>query len=427
MECTNCNNKCNDKSCKLNNSTNNQSMKYNNVTKPNTTLPNIIGGFLNITQKCNLKCKYCFVVQQPKDMEYQVAKDAVDFYANNAKLTNETPSINFFGGEPLLKWDDIIVPIIRYIRDTYGRNYSIGITTNGTLLNEDKLIFLKQFNVSLLVSMDGDKKTQDLNRPFHNGKGSFDVLKDKIPLILKYYPQTTFRATIDHDNVDEILNNYNFAIEQGYTNVFMIPNVFADWSDQEIATMKEQLKLVADRYMETYRQGKPVHFNEFMARKGQIMQLNNMNNLEYRTAGVGLPGFGRCGLGTTKFASIGLSGNIYSCQEMVENPDMGDEFKIGNIYTGVDDNKRWEVASRFDPRNIRRSDNKTCRNCILNKVCNGGCSINNYFATGDLEIVPYVLCEYYDTATKEYLRIMKTMAEEQNELFAKDFSGRLNV
>ena len=44
MSCENCQEKCNTK---------------NNQMIVKRELPKIIGGFLNLTQRCNLKCKYC--------------------------------------------------------------------------------------------------------------------------------------------------------------------------------------------------------------------------------------------------------------------------------------------------------------------------------------------------------------------------------
>ena len=42
-------------------------------------LPLISSAFLNVTQKCNLTCKYCFVCQQPKEITYKTAQDAAKF------------------------------------------------------------------------------------------------------------------------------------------------------------------------------------------------------------------------------------------------------------------------------------------------------------------------------------------------------------
>lgn len=394
----------------------------NLTTDDKKELPNIIGGFLNITQKCNLKCKYCFVVQQPVEMTYKVAKDSADFYAKNAKETGEMPSINFFGGEPLLRWEDIIVPLTKYIRSTYGDNFDLGLTTNGVLLTKDKLDFMKENDIGFLFSIDGNKKTQDLNRPFHNGKGSFDILKDKIPMVLKYNPNATFRATIDHDNVYDIANNYKFAINKGYTNVFMIVNVFAKWNKKERIELKKQIKKVADIYMDLLRDGKVVDFNQFNDMYRKIKQIDRAEkNNSFRDQAKGNPGFGRCGIGATKFASIGPTGTLYSCQELTENPIFGNKFSIGNIYDGVDEDKRWSIINQFDPRNVIRSDGKTCTGCLINKVCDGSCLINNYLANGDMLIMPEILCLYYQIVLDESLRIMNIMASEKNETFKNIF------
>lgn len=387
-------------------------------------LPKIIGGFLNLTQRCNLKCKYCFVVQQPKDMSYQVAKDAVDFYANNAKLTGDKPSINYFGGEPLLRWKEIIVPLTKYIRETYGDNYGIGMTTNGILLDKEKLEFMEKYNVGFLFSIDGDKKTQDTNRPFHNGEGSFDLLVEKIPMFLEYNPNATFRATIDHNNVNELYHNFKFAEKIKYTNMFGVVNVFNDWTEEEKKILKEQIKLIVDYYISNLREGKEtMNFNPLTEMFKEIKKVNKAEiKGEFRNQGINFPGFGRCGIGSTKFGSIGPSGDVFSCQELIENPKFGDKFTIGNIYTGIDEDKRWEIINQFDPRKVIRSDGLSCDKCKLNRVCHGNCLINNYLATGSMNTMPEILCFWYQILFDEAIRIMNIMAEEENEVFKKIFN-----
>lgn len=376
----------------------------------NVELPKIIGGFLNLTQRCNLKCKYCFVTQHPSDMSYQVAKDAADFYAKNAAESNDKASITFFGGEPLLKWDDIIVPLTEYIRETYGDSFKLSITTNGVLLDKNKLEFMKKNGIGFLFSIDGNKKTQDLNRPFHNGKGSFDLLAEKIPMILEYNPNATFRSTVDHDNVYDMADNYQFAIDMGYNNVFMIPNVFVEWSKEEREELKNQCTKIADIYIANAKKGKRVEFNQFRDAQKKIERINQaQKNNSYRDGGIKFPSFGRCGLGGTKFASIGPSGNIYSCQELVENPELGDKFKIGNIYEGMDDARRLELSKQIDPRNVRSTPDRRCRDCALNPVCDGACVINNFLATGDLEVMPSIVCEYYQYMIEQKIRINKEL------------------
>ena len=192
-------------------------------------LPLIDSVFMILTERCNLKCSYCFVHQNPREMTLDVALDTVDFLIKNSKITGNTPSINFFGGEPLLKWKEIIVPVVDYIRKEKKVPFNLSMTSNGVLLTREKLEYMKENQIGLLFSIDGDKETQDINRPFHGGVGSFDILKSKIPLVLEYYPEMTFRATIANNTVQHTFKNMMFAVEQGYTNMFFIPNVFANW------------------------------------------------------------------------------------------------------------------------------------------------------------------------------------------------------
>lgn len=369
------------------------------------SLPKITSAFLVLTQSCNLDCKYCFVVQKPRHMTYKIAKDAVDFLIKNAREINQKPSITFFGGEPLLKWDEIIVPLTIYIRETYGEDFGLDITTNGVLLDKEKLEFIKQNKIGFMVSIDGDKSTDDLNRPLKNGGSSFDIIAPRIPMFLEYNPYMTFRATVDHDNVSEYLNTHKFAIENGYQSVFTIVNVFTEWSMEEKAELREQIRKTADYYLELLKQGKNVTFSPFMGMFQKIKQIQQATtNNQFRTAGEGLMGYGRCGLGASRFASIGTDGTLYSCQEMCDNEERGGFFQIGNIYEGEDNEKRMAIINEFDTKKVHSTED-ICPSCPFYMICDGGCSINNYFANKDLNIMPSILCYYYKCLYYEAVRV----------------------
>ena len=53
--------------------------------------------------------------------------------------------INFFGGEPLLQFDQIIVPLVEENKEV--NNLTFGITTNGVLLDEDKVDFFYKHKI----------------------------------------------------------------------------------------------------------------------------------------------------------------------------------------------------------------------------------------------------------------------------------------
>lgn len=374
------------------------------------SLPEITSAFLILTQTCNLKCKYCFVVQKPRSMSFKVAKDAANFLEKNAEKRNERPSITYFGGEPLLKWDEIIVPLTLYIRKQFGNNYQLSITTNGVLLDEEKLEFMKKNNIGFMVSIDGNKTTQDLNRPCADGRSSFDIIAPKIPLFLRYNPNITFRSTVDHDNAYEYFNNHKFAAENGYTNMFSIVNVFSKWSLEEKKELERQIKLTVDYYLDLLYHEKKFSMNPFesMFRKIDLIKKARETN-SFRTAGAGYLAYGRCGLGASKFSSIGTDGKIYSCQEMSDNDDLGKNFLIGDIYSGTDNEKRMAIINKFDPKLVHSTDDMDCGECPFYMICDGACTINNYFANNDLNIMPSILCFYYQCLYKEALRARKDL------------------
>lgn len=369
-------------------------------------LPKISGGFLNLTQKCNLKCKYCFVVQQPLEMDYKTAKAAVDFYAKNALENLDIPQVTFFGGEPMLKYDEIIKPLVEYIRSTYG-DYEVYITSNGTLFTEENLEFLRKNNVGLLLSIDGDRETQNFNRPFHNDKGSFDSID--IDLILKYFPDVTMRSTLDRQNAKDIYKNYLFGESKGFKSQALVINSFADWKEEEYETVKVELKKITNHIKDCRENNKPyMEFEEYNKKKDDVALLRKINDDYFREEHQDLPACGTCGLGAGVHGSIGPTGNIYSCQEMTENKECND-FIIGNIYEGVDDNKRLELVKKFNTKRVACERKERCKSCRQNPICNGGCVINNYFKNNNLEIALEPWCRY-----EEMLLIESEELEVQN-------------
>jgi radical SAM protein with 4Fe4S-binding SPASM domain len=341
-------------------------------------------------------------------MPFNIALDATKFLIRNSKDTGYTPNITFFGGEPLLEWDSVIVPLTKYIREEYKEPFNLSITSNCILMTEEKLNFMKENNIGLLFSIDGDQETQDINRPFHSGKGSFDMLIDKIPMILKYYPNTTFRATIHKPTAHLTFDNMKFAVEQGYNNMFFTPNVFDEWTEEEKSKLKEQVILFADYFIENARQGKIVHLNNLDRIFPKILAINNAykKNLDRPYLSH------KCGLGTGSGASISPNGKIYACQEMVTNDDV---FLIGDIYNGEDLEKRKQLASLFNSQKVYGLNN--CKDCKFDKICDGGCVANNYLWNKDLNKMPDMYCFWEQILLDEAIRICNVLGNEKNELF----------
>ena len=131
---------------------------------------------LSLTHRCNLACKYCYGGEKfSRDMSPSTVKKAIDFAFETAGKNSEV-EFNFFGGEPLLRFD-LIEKAISYIRNHEGKlenPVSFSITTNGTLINDYIISVVDRENINLCISLDGTENVHNLNRCYKNGRGSFD-------------------------------------------------------------------------------------------------------------------------------------------------------------------------------------------------------------------------------------------------------------
>jgi sulfatase maturation enzyme AslB (radical SAM superfamily) len=100
--------------------------EYNKIIEE-TSLFNAV---INVTDNCNLRCPYCFTEHNTRIIDLGTMKSAIMFIINqyeNKKhnlKTNRKPGFTFFGGEPMLHFEDIIKPTVLWteesgLRDKY--------------------------------------------------------------------------------------------------------------------------------------------------------------------------------------------------------------------------------------------------------------------------------------------------------------------
>lgn len=176
---------------------------------------------LQVTQECNLRCHYCVYgggyenrTHSSKEMDFETAKKAIDFYVDHSRQS-EKLSLGFYGGEPLLKMD-MIKECVRYIKSkVFDRKISFNMTTNGTLLTLERAKYLYENGFNVVISLDGAQEDHDKNRVFKNsGLGSFDCIMKNLMRIKEYFPE--FLKDISFNTV---LNyNCDFSCVKSYYN-----------------------------------------------------------------------------------------------------------------------------------------------------------------------------------------------------------------
>jgi uncharacterized protein len=357
-------------------------------------------------------------------MTLDTAKKAVDFMVNNFKKAEELGygqkeiNLTYFGGEPTLCWDSIIIPLTKYIKENYKDIFSLNMTTNGTLLNEERIKFLKDNEIHILLSCDGPPEVQDYNRPCRNGEKSSELVEKNIPLILEAFPHTTFRATINQDNCDKLFDSYVYAIRQGFTNAFFCPNCRESWSAENIEKLKKEVHKIFTYMALSYSNDSTVMrfvpidriFNTILTRDLEIFTNQPMNIDTTRNPY-------RCGLGSGS-ASISYDGKIFGCQEQ-DSRDTNDYFYIGDIFTGIDIEKHSKILKDYQEKGIMKCEKEEkCEECVLRRVCiHDNCPSVAYDLFKDFKIRPEIDCEWHKMLFEDAITVMKMMKQENNMLF----------
>lgn len=342
-------------------------------------------------------------------MTYDMAIQAINWLIDNKRWKNEhgfpdeKVNLVFFGGEPTLLWDELIVPTVQYANQQYKDEIHFGITTNGTLLSEERVKFLSDNNFNLLLSIDGAPETQNYNRPCHNSKqNSFDLVIQNIPYILKYFPNTTFRSTIDESTVSHTFENYMFAQYLGFNNIFMMPNGRTTWEQKNLDILEQEFEKIYVYMTYCFEQNKmPISFSE-INKSFERVKNNQEFLLTHRRP---FRSIYRCGLGTG-MGAIGFDGKIYGCQEQNSYQD-NSHFLLGDIFNGIDTDKHIKLLSEYaEVEKLSCGEHpEYCIDCPLQNICSTqNCPSSSYDLFHTFGKDNYVHCYWY--------RIMNKYAEK---------------
>lgn len=388
---------------------------------------------LNVTEACNFACKYCFTEHHPNFMTFDVAKDSLLWLVENCKIKEKItgnkviPHIGFFGGEPTLMWDEIIVPLVNYAKEKQIE-CSWGITSNCSLLTKEKVDFLTENNIGLLLSMDGYKTTQNINRPCKDKNlNSFELVEKNLPYIIKHFPDTTFRGTITAETSSYLFENILYAASMGFNNCFFIINEFEEWDKQAKKNVQNEIAKYCLYIINAFKNNKPfITLRPFEQAINKIIAINSIiatapKDKEFET--VGNSENQKCGLGSG-YGSINYKGDIFACQEVASRQGEKNIFLIGNIYNGgIDEEKLLTLRNNYFNRPIKRynyNNPKMCENCLQKLVCiSNVCQVNNYILYKDFAATPDCWCWWSTLMMQAAQFVMQVLGKNNNERFKK--------
>lgn len=145
---------------------------------------------LEVTQKCNFRCKYCIYHSFNEyyrnyglqDMNWETAKKAIDYVSRHSG--EKELSIAFYGGEPLINYD-VMKKTIEYSEMVMPKKTLIfAFTTNLSLMTLEKAKFFAKHNCYIMCSLDGPKIIHDAYRVDIKGDGTFNKVIEGLKNLL---------------------------------------------------------------------------------------------------------------------------------------------------------------------------------------------------------------------------------------------------
>jgi uncharacterized protein len=285
------------------------------------------------TLRCNFTCKYCYAFramesETQKDMTPEVLDQTIDFIFSTP---SPTYSIEFTGGEPLLRYDLIKRAILRAERLALEKKKHIAlfsIVTNGSLLTEEMIPFLEEHKVGLCLSLDGPKELNDSHRRVTCGnKPTYDLIVEKLELLKSHnYSSINALPVILKDSLEDWKRIIDEYIRLGFNSLrFKYVSRFGfasqSWND---------MSYDADEFLETYRE--VIDYMIELNKKGINISENITTLILFKIIKAIDAGYAEmqipCG------AVIGqivydYDGTIYTCDEGRTMP----EFKVGDVFT----------------------------------------------------------------------------------------------
>lgn len=369
-----------------------------------------VSPIIEITNKCNMACKYCYAGHKQKDI-LDVKKLNEDFKEKIPLLlrfTDEvisynkfTPSTKFFfhGGEPLLINIENWREILNYFRE---KNYPLipHIQTNATLINNNFVDLFKEFNVKIGASLDGPASMNDQTRIFEDDKGSFSVIFKNFQKLKHAGIDFGCLVTLNRTNINNVNtiytffkeNHINFNIRSIFETMYSVPKEF-------LITPQEYARAACELFDLWFNDSETKLFliKDFVTLIAQFIK---------PIEGMGICTFGKnC---AKYFIYFDLEGNVYPCATLHNER----EFFYGNVQkqslVNILDSplvkrlqRRWEILSEGE-----------CKDCDFREWCYGGCGSRAYRYYGNYFKKDY-FCETYKLILKHvYGRIKESLKNE---------------
>ena len=334
--------------------------------------PDVGLGYFILSENCNLACRYCFVGSDAcgkgtsfkKDMTREVADKAIDVFARQLEHSTTDykkvdSNIIFFGGEPLLNYD-VLKYVCRRINELKNErpvlNHThLAVITNGTLLDEERILALNSMGVAVSISIDGFTEQANEMRVDKAGKSTFN----RVVKVLETYKRLDVEApslsvTLSDKTIEDLPSMVKLIREYGIKGFGYNVLLQKDASQISFDYYEKASQFIIDSFLA---------LREFGVYEDRIMRkLNSFAHSRIH--------FSDCGATSGGQILFAPDGRIGICQGLMAN----DENYVTDVYDEsfiAANHPFWQMWASLIPLN-----NDDCLSCEALGICGGGCPVN---------------------------------------------------
>lgn len=332
-----------------------------------------------VSGNCNIDCTYCFYKEETakrkekltKRMSPEIRKTLI---RGALEAATDCCTFAFQGGEPTLAGLDYYRQFAQEA-ETYrkpGTEITYVLQTNGLLLDEEWLTFLKEKKFLVGLSLDGTRGIHDRYRKGYQGEDTFLRVMEVLDNITKAGIEYNVLTVLTGDAARRIDRIYQFYTKQGIKYQQYIPCLQPSDTQQngpEYALTPQEyadaIKRLFDLWYMDYSNGNYVYIRQFEnwvgALKGSTPEACAQS--------------GCCGVQNV----VEADGTVYPCDFYA-----ADRYACGHVNDynwnreyRLQQQKEWQAAGGGsflrESALIREDSAERCRSCPYTKVCRGGC------------------------------------------------------